>query len=247
MMKVFVGTLESGESEFLECQKALSSQIDVAYFHHVISGKHEREAHKELFEYWATRRHEFDYFLKLDADTVLMRQDAVAQMCNLMKTHDATGLQVRILDFFSGQLISGLNMFSQDVMFRKRLSRLHPDVSDSQHRLVLKGNKVQHLEPVAFHGLHPNRRQSFYYGFHRYLKGQKSLLVSVYERWKLELDIARKWALIGAIEGHKWKFSKHLYSSSFVNYRYSQTTNRNISSHAIDNFFEVHLAERSAE
>jgi hypothetical protein len=241
MTKVFVGTLESGESEFPESRSALLAQTNVEFCHFVISGKSEKRAHAELFQSWVAHKHEYDYFLKLDADTVLMRNNAISQMCTFMQMNDATGLQIRILDYFSRELISGLNMFSPEVVFRKRLSRLYPDISDRGHRVILKGDRVAPLEPIAFHGLNPNPKQSFYYGFHRFLKGQFSLLESVYNIWKVELDLARRWALIGAIEGQRWKLSKLFYSSSFVNYRFGHIDQARISSRTIDDFFDRFL------
>jgi hypothetical protein len=238
--RVFVGTLENGEAEFNACKNALAAQKNVEIHHHVISGQAEKIAHQNLVEMWMQHRSEFDFFLKLDADTVLIQENSICDMANLMNSMQATGMQVKLLDYFSQQSIAGLNMFTPEVSFHTRVSRLRPDNSDYGHKKVLRGIDVKHLEPIGYHGLYPNSRQAFFYGFHRFLKGQYSLLESVYEQWCAQKDDARKWALVGASEAKRKFWGKVFYSSQYVD-RSFRRIGSNVSDEYVTEFAETCL------
>ena len=84
---------------------------------------------------------------------------------------------------------------------------------DYNHKIVLKGESVSYLEPIAFHCLTPNSRQSFYYGFHRMIKKQKPILKLVASNWLINKDSSREWALRGALCAKKAYSTKIYYSS----------------------------------
>ena len=109
-----------------------------------------------------------------------------------------------------------MNAFSNKVKFVTPRYKLYPDHSDTGHGIVLKGESVQFLEPIAWHCKYPSNRQSFFYGYRRRLKNQKDILSKVAKEWLTNLDDPRKWALIGSYSAEHKRFKKFRFSSSRV-------------------------------
>ena len=235
-IKILVVTLEAGEAEFYDCVSAVNEQKDVEIEHVVVSGLNERAAHSKLVSIWHTRREEFDFLAKVDADTILNSDTALASMSKLMEMENASGLQVKLWDYFSQDLIPGLNMFSRVIHFKTKIPRLRPDQIDLGHTKVLKGSSVAHLEPIGWHGRNPSPKQSFYFGYHRWLKGQAPVLKSCFELWQIHGDDARKWALVGALTAHQKKFGKFLFSSNKAMNSFTRVEIRPPSNSQIYNF-----------
>jgi hypothetical protein len=241
VLKILVTTLESGEAEIQECIASIRSQKSVSIEHQLISGLGERDAHKQLATSWNKRKKEFDFFSKVDADTILLSDKSLFSMASLMQKEKATGIQVKLLDYFSNQLISGVNMFSNEVLFKERPPRLKPDHLDYNHRKVLKGEAVIFLEPIGLHGKFPNSQQSFFYGYRRFLKGQVSILRSCFEEWGGARDEARRWALIGAISASSNRSNKVLFSSRRVHKKFQRTTRESYSDKQLIDFATTKL------
>ena len=217
MKSIFVGTLFNGESEYEEHTKVIKSQRGIKLVHHVISNMNEFEAHQKLWSDWREVKSEFDIFVKIDADTVLINDSSLYEISKFFDNPEVSGVQIKILDYFSNSLISGLNSFSPKVKFKKRVSRLTPDKVDFNHGITLKGDHTKHLEPIAFHCINPNFKQSFYYGYHRKLKGQNSLLQQVAFEWFNRNDNSREWAIRGAYVADKVKYQKFYFKSQKSN------------------------------
>jgi len=235
-IKILVVTLEVGEAEFHDCVSAVNEQKVVGIEHVVVSGLNERAAHSKLVLILHTRREEFDFLVKVDADTILNSGTALASMSKLMEMENASGLQVKLWDYFSQDLIPALNMFSQVIHFKTKIPRLRPDQIDLGDTKVLKGSSVAHLEPIGWHGRNPSPKQSFYFGYHRWLKGQVHALKSCFELWQIHGDDARKWALAGALTAHQKKFGQFLFSSNKAMNSFTLVEIRPSSNSQIHNF-----------
>lgn len=216
MINFYIGTLFNEEAELDEHTKAINSQVGVNFTHHVIRNLTEHRAHQQLYKDWELNSKNFDLFVKIDADTVLNRETALLEIAGLFSDPLVSGVQIRLFDYFSNSLIPGLNAFSPRVKFKKRTKRLFPDVADYNHLKVLKINETKSMEPIGFHCLKPNRRQAFYYGFHRMLKNQRSLLVSVAKQWKLTQEDSRLWALFGANAAQNSTLAKIFFNSNMI-------------------------------
>ena len=116
--KIFVGTLYSGESEFEACCKEIEKQIGVEVHQKVFSFLPEYAAHNELWSYWEKVKDNFDLFVKVDADTVLNDNFALLKISQLFNDIDVTGAQILLHDYFTDDLIAGLNVFSKQVIFK---------------------------------------------------------------------------------------------------------------------------------
>lgn len=206
--RIFVGTLACGEAELDACRAAVTSQQGVSVTHHVIADLPELEAHNRLWAAWNDRKADHDVFVKVDADTVLSRDTALAEIARLFEDRNVTGAQILLHDFFTDRLIAGLNSFSPDVVFKVGADRLFADHADTAHRIVLKGASVAHLAPIGLHSPHPHARQAFHFGLHRAFKKQTGVLNRCAEVWLRERDDARSWALAGAMSAG-WRMRNH--------------------------------------
>lgn len=206
--RIFVGTLACGEAEFDDCCHAVATQQDVAVTHHVIANQPEFEAHNQLWEAWGRAKAGCDLFVKVDADTVLSRPTALAEIFALFAKPSVTGAQILLHDYFTDRLIAGLNAFSPVVAFRHSSRRLFADHADSNHDVVLKDEAVAHLAPIGWHCTHPHPRQAFHFGLHRALKKQKEVIRQCATVWLEKRDVPRSWALIGAMAAD-WRLRKH--------------------------------------
>lgn len=203
--KIFVGTMWSGESEFEECCEAISRQKSVRIDQHIIKDLTEVEAHNALWQAWNSVKSEFDLFAKIDADTILNSEQSLLKVWQLFYNNPrVTGAQVQLHDYFTNDLIAGLNFFTPTVIFNISKKGLTPDRVDVNHDIVLKGESVKHLAPIGWHCKYPSEVQSFHFGLHRALKKQDQVLLKVAKVWDVEQDNARSWALTGAIAASFW-------------------------------------------
>lgn len=194
--RVFFGTMYSGESELADCKQAIAAQKYLSNIqHHIISGLREKNAHDELWKSWENCKNDFDLFVKVDADTIIANDHAISDVWNLFATNKrVTGVQVRLLDYYTNSLIAGLNFFSPVVKF-KTSPDLYCDRVDTNHDIVLKGEAVKHLEPIGYHCKNPSKIQSFHYGLHRMLKHQIDTIRNVINAPQEE---KRMYAIYGA-------------------------------------------------
>lgn len=209
-MKVFIGTMESGEIDFPECIKSIRSQTHKDSCHFVVSGLTEPEAHERLYEAWNEAKSEFDIFLKVDADTVLLHNNVVADIVTLFETDKRlTGIQAWLYDYISDRKIFGLGCMKNSVPLRSGTHALYPDRVDEYHDKVLRGDELPlSLNPAGNHCMHPSNRQAFHYGLHRTLKNQHEAIACVKRAWLKEHDHSRGFVLLGSMMAHQ--FASHL-------------------------------------
>jgi hypothetical protein len=197
--RIFVGTMYSGESEYHESREKILNQSDVSVEHHVIQGLREFEAHNELWSAWNSRKDRFDLFIKVDADTIIDDTRMFSKIYSEFRNNPRlTGMQIPLHDYFTNDLIFGLNCFSPRVVFVPASSRLHADHADRGHDQVMKGNSVLHLTPAGRHCADPTMQQSFHYGLHRMKKNQTETIRKVCNAWRSLGGDGRLFALYGA-------------------------------------------------
>lgn len=176
--RVLVGTLECGEAEFELSRQRITAQAGVDVEHLVVSNLPELEAHQRLFGTWNRRRSEFDLFVKVDADTVLADEWALSRLWSLfVADRQITAVQAGLHDYFTDDMIAGLNCFSSDVSFSRPTHQIYCDrMEEIGHRRTLKPDDTLALYPIADHCLFPHPRQAFHYGYRRWLKGQADMI-----------------------------------------------------------------------
>lgn len=204
--RVFVGTMHYQEGDFQACLEAVHGQRGIVLTHFLVSGLGESQAHAELWEAWHRVRKDHDLFVKVDADTVLAHDTVLLEFWRLVSSNGRiTGVQAPLHDFFTDDLINGLNAFRPCVSFRAPDDRLFVDRVDVGHDVIVQSEKVpDSLRPAGFHCHRASDRQAFHYGLHRSLKGQAHVIRKVRDAWKRTGDRTRAMALLGAAAA--WSF-----------------------------------------
>jgi hypothetical protein len=221
--RIFVGTLSSGEAEFDSCKAAILLQQNIVIEHCVISGLQEQEAHEALWQTWNKVKDTFDLFVKIDADTVLLDNNALRNVYDLFAADsNITGAQVLLHDYFTDQLIAGMNFFTPQVLFVKAKSRLYCDRADTNHNIVLRGDAVAHLAPIGNHCQSPSPVQAFHFGLHRMLKKQSEIIDRVADVYLTKGGEGRMWALSGAMSASFWMRTHHDYADSKFQNRFEK-------------------------
>lgn len=197
--RVWFGTMHSGEAEFARSSAAIAGQTGLSEIkHYVVSGMPEAKAHNALWSAWESEKANYDLFVKVDADTVIDSTEAVSRVWEMFAADPrVTGAQLKLHDYFTDDLIAGLNFFTPVVVFNVS-PELYCDRVDTNHNVVLKGEPVSHLEPVGLHCIEPNDSQAFHFGLHRMLKDQTDVMKRTFDVWKTKRDRPRSLALFGA-------------------------------------------------
>ncbi len=207
MPKVFVGTLYSGESDYVTCLEHLQGQMDVEVTHFMVSHLPEKEAHEALWAEWRRVKADHDLFVKLDADVVLHSAIVLSEIHRaLASAPGATGLQAPLNDFMTDREICGLNAYAPTVEFARGGDPLFCDRGmDVGNTRILRGGELpETLRPAGLHCFYANERQGFHYGVHRMMKAQKQVMLDVAQAFAVHCDRVRGFALIGAVSCGKF-------------------------------------------
>jgi len=214
-MKILVGTLYSGENEFEECVASIQKQSIKGFEHLVVQDKPNREAHRLLFQTFMTRKDEFDALIKVDADMVLCHENLFEQIDQwLARETDLEILTIAVLDFFSGQLINGLNTYRNTVTWNLTKETLFVDIAEVD--LKRTHFDTTYLAPAAIHCKNPSSYQAFHYGVHRGFKSiarqhsttHWALLEKTWQNFLLTRDVRIGLAILGAELVYAGEFSR---------------------------------------
>lgn len=208
--QVFIGTLFCGEGDIQKCCEAIAKQDNVTFRHDIIANLPEKEAHNKLWSTWRKVQTDFDAFIKVDADTVLMHENVISEFMKIMTENpDVTGIQAPLKDYFTNSFINGLNCFKNTVVFNDSKDDLFCDRGiDVNHKVVLKADRVpDSLRPAGLHCYHSSEQQAYHFGLHRALKGQVATITQVKAAFVNEPTKLRGLALIGANDSRK--FASH--------------------------------------
>lgn len=187
-MKIFVGTLYSGENEFEECLDSIQKQSYKKFQHFVYKNLPNKEAHATLYRSFLERADKFDVLIKVDADMVLANTEIFRNIVEKLEANDWMEIfTIAVLDFFSGQLIWGLNAYRSSVRWDFDKETLFVDYSEVTREKMFLDDKV--LAPAAIHCKNPSLFQAFHYGVHRGLKSLEPLRGE--KHWEL---LERTWA-----------------------------------------------------
>jgi hypothetical protein len=173
MIKTLVVTLYSAEAEFEECKSAILCQDECEINHVVFQGLSEIDAHNSLLETFEKEKYNYDLFVKVDADTIIDHKKAFNIVYKKISSTDAAGAQLKLYDFFTCELINGLNFYNPlKNKYIKTLDSLYCDRSIIHLSNILNSDHFENdgIIPVGRHCAYPADRQAFHYGFHRGLK-----------------------------------------------------------------------------
>jgi hypothetical protein len=218
--RILIGTLYVDEKERDSCERALAIQGYSSWNHRVFAGLENREAHRQLYQYFMDNRDKYELFIKLDADMVLRSPDSLALIVNEFENTDNLDHAVfHVKDWMSGLQIIGLHVFSNRVSWRLTDEQLFVDpdpVCPGIKKLV-----VDFPSPIADHSPDPSPFQAFRFGAHRASKILQSgrlwidcaqadfqwqMLTNIHDCWQREGDRRRVLALLGA----QWVLTAHM-------------------------------------
>lgn len=231
-MKIFVGTMYSGEGDWERCLAAVAGQKNVDFTHFLIQNLPEKEAHNMLWNAWRGAKANHQLFVKLDADVVLRDENTLASINECFENPRVTGMQPYVHDFFTDSKIhAGLTCFSTHVVFEDTKDDLMCDRGvDFNHDIVLRSpNLPESLDPAGYHCHHSTLLQAFHYGHHRALKNQTSTMIKVRAAWHANgHDKVRGMAILGEL--HAQQSREHNYTDENFNKAFD---------HALDNYDEL--------
>jgi hypothetical protein len=169
-MKVFVGTLYSGENEYEECVAAIQNQTYKNFDHFVIKDLPNKEAHVTLFRSFLERADEYDVLIKVDADTVICSNTLFENIVRKLQQNDWLEVYaIAVQDFFTGQLINaGMTTFRNTVRWNFKKETMFVDIPEMNPKNYFYD--VSELAPAAIHCKNPSPYHAFHYGVHRGLK-----------------------------------------------------------------------------
>lgn len=168
-MKLFVGTLYSGENEFQECLDSIKMQSYKDFQHFIFRDLPNKEAHITLFKSFLESGSDYDILIKVDADMVLSNDTLFEEIVRKFETNDWMDLfAIAVYDFFSDQLIWGLNSYRNTVEWDLEKEMIFVDISKVSSDRAYYDDVI--LAPAAIHCKNPSPFQAFHYGVHRGLK-----------------------------------------------------------------------------
>ena len=188
--KVLVLILYSGEQELKQSLEMLRKQTYQNWEYKIFSHLQNREAHDRLYEYIMSHGEQYDIFIKLDADMVLINDEAIQAIINcFLENPNTDQLNFSVHDVMSNSRIMGLLTFSKNVRWEKSKEILFVD-----HAPIIPGARFLVWgapAPLALHCPNPHPFQAFHFGAHRMLKAlQRS---SHKKRW---IQSALQWHLL---------------------------------------------------
>lgn len=203
---IFVGTLFSGEGDYNDCINSILEQKNVTITHKLIANHPEKEAHNILWNSWKNVQNDgYKAFIKIDADIILSHDHVLNEIINLFEQNpEITHVQAPLYDFFTDDLLVGINCYSPSVVFTNSNDNLFCDRNmDTNHKIHLRAENVpQSLKPAGFHCTKATELQAFHYGVHRALKGQQDVLTKVYASFIKTHNILKYLVLLGASRAH---------------------------------------------
>ncbi len=176
-MRILVGTLYTIENEFDECVASIERQSYRDFEHLVLRNLGNKEAHESLFNIFVERSGEFDLLVKVDADMVLCSEFLLAAIVERFEKNPVLEhLQIAVHDFFTDQLIMGMNVYRNSV--RWDMSAEAVFVESSETIRSTPGRRVRDwndLAPSAIHCKNPSLLQAFHFGVHKGVKVKEAV------------------------------------------------------------------------
>lgn len=191
-IRVYIGTLYVGENEIEECKESVKNQTFSNITHEIFSYLPNKEAHDTLYSKFMELQNEYDYFIKLDADMVFIRDTIVDELVEIFESHENLDHAVfSVHDWYSDSDIMGLSIFSNRVKWIISNEQLFVDHSPNikGERIIFNSNPA----PVAYHGHNPSLEEAYMFGYHRALKiVQRNKIIKNTNQAKFQLNLIQK-------------------------------------------------------
>lgn len=222
-MKIYVGTLFSGENEFEQCKKAINSQRYNDFDHVVFSYLPNKEAHFKLYTDFLSKK-EYDILVKVDADTVLIDNRAFDRIVSIFNSNPRLQhVNFMLWDFYTMRRIRGQSSNRNGFWISDNNNNVFVDrVIKYQSKDELYQNEI-----IGIHSPNPSFYQAFHFGFHRQLKKQHYLILHLFKAFIVSFNLKRAYALCGAmavITGQLSSKNNDIYDDRSIQYMFQRTT-----------------------
>ena len=168
-MRILVGTLYCGESQFDECVRGIQDQTWRDFEHFVVRDLPNRAAHEALYRRFMEGAGEFDIFLKVDADMVIENGMLFTGIVEKFRGNaDLELLEIAVRDFFSDEMMWGMNAYRNTMTWSTCGDDFFVDYPTREPAVRLKDDSD--LAPAAVHCENPAPFHAFHFGAHRALK-----------------------------------------------------------------------------
>jgi hypothetical protein len=212
-MKILVGTLYTIENEFDECRKSIEKQTYKNYDHMVIKNLPKKEAHDTLYGTFMDATDTYDLLVKVDADMVLYKDDVFEKIVDkFSRDPELDLLLIAINDYFTDELLIGMNVFRNTVRWNRNSDNLMTDRVHIGETIRKTEKDYDDIAPAAVHCPDPSPFQAFHFGFHRGMKAYHAgsnwrILRSIFNHYKRNPDTRLAYALLGANAAFTGKFT----------------------------------------
>lgn len=173
-MRLLIGTLYTNENEFNACLASIRRQTHHDIEHVIIRDLPNKLAHETLYQLFMDRASDFDLFVKIDADMVLIHDDFLEKIvARFATTPSMNALIVSVQDYFSDRLIEGLHTYRSHVHWERHDDQVFVDRASLPKDQIVYDR--DNLAPAAQHCPDPSPFQAFHYGVHKGVKVQAAL------------------------------------------------------------------------
>ena len=167
--RILVGMLATDENERAQAVASLRAQTHKEYELFIIENRPNKEAHDALYARFMSSADRFDIFFKLDADMVLLRDTALAEVTDFFAGNPEVELLLfELIDWYSDTLIPGLVITRSSAKWPAHSDQL---MVDSYVKITGKNVHVSDRQAaLAIHSPDPSPLQAFRFGVHRAIK-----------------------------------------------------------------------------
>jgi len=212
-MRILVGTLYTIENEYEDCVNSIRDQTYKNYEHLVIRNLPKKEAHDTLYQTFMDNSGTYDILIKIDADMVLCRDDLFERIVERFTGDPELDLLlIAVHDFFTDDLLLGMNIFRNTVQWNKNKDDLITDRIYDPGTIRKKEKDYHELAPAAIHCPNPGPYQAFHFGFHRGMKavrrgGNWGIVQALFNRYRKNPNNQVVYALLGVKSAFTNRFS----------------------------------------
>jgi len=170
MPRLLVATLYAGENDYSDMIQSLNVQTFRCFDHYAFHWFPNFQAHWLLYKTMMHYSNYFDFFVKIDADMVLRRTNALQCIIDLFDANESLDHAVfTVRDCLSETDIWGLHAFRNTVTWRldpEERRFVDPDPINIRQKMMFRTDPA----PIANHMPNPSRAQCFDFGSHRAVK-----------------------------------------------------------------------------
>lgn len=201
-MRILIGILYCIENELDRCIESIRMQDHKDFDYFVVSKMKNKAAHDFLYGKFMASAQDYDVFIKIDADMVLLRPTFFSEVIDALKQYpDKDHFHIGLWDFFTDRMIGALQVFRSNVRWKRNDEKIFVDVVVQSSRKTSFYNSTGPLSPAAIHCPDPGAFQAFHFGLHKAVKvlqtDADAKIAKVFEHAENAWQLFRRWRADG--------------------------------------------------